>query len=69
MFRSKIVKARTKVNLRISTTLKEKVIKSQWMFEVRFIIEDWEREVATWNELEPKQVFHDIYHAEDAIAS
>ena len=40
LFRLKVEKVRTSVNLRVSTTVKEKVIKSQWMFEVRFVIEE-----------------------------
>ena len=68
-FRSKTEKVTTKVNLRISTTLEEKVIKGQRMFQVCFIIQDWEQEVAAYNELESKQGFHDIYHAKNTIAS
>ena len=43
-FQSKTEKVKTKA--RISTALEEKVIKGQRMFQVRFIIQDLEREVA-----------------------
>ena len=69
LFRSKNETVTTKVNLRISTTLKEEVIKGQWMFRVYFTIQDWEREVAACNESESKQGFHDFYHAKNAITS
>ena len=68
-FRSKNKKVRTKVNLRINSMLNEEVIKGQRMFQVHFIIQDWEREVAACNESESKQCFHDFYHAKNAIAS
>ena len=64
-FRSKTEKVTTKVKLRINSTLEEKLIKGQQMFQVHFETP----EVPINNESDLPQGFHDFYHAENSIAS